>query len=513
MTMKNLLHLILPLIITCVITFFFWIPGIVQDDAFITFRVAHNLADGFGPYYNSTMHEEVSTTPAFVVISALFIKLGLDPIFSTRVLNLLAALLLVFLAWLWERKANENGVLLAPWMMAFSALLATNTASCMETTSYAACAALTIYLACQKKAFLSGLTGGLLVWLRPDGVLFLLPALLILLIEDKRIQLKPSLQWLCGLLPFIALLIFWKLSFYNNMLPNTFYVKGRFQLAVLMDGWGYIRNLLLVSGFIWVLVLVFWGLISSYRKWVAFIVILMLHALYYLYIGGDFIRIYRFGLPIVIFLCLGFSAGFSAFKKVLVKKYRLLPIFFLLVYVVSNILTFEIFFSDYYSRSSRGYIIRCKELAVFLDNEAGDRNKLLIGLQPAGCLPYYSQQRFVDYGSLSDRSLAMKSPVHAEAGPGHGCYDAKLILSRKPDLLLIGKIMPLSEPQLSPMLQVELDILAALEEEKASGVTRYRTVSWRTEDDKYYVMLVKIDGKLKDWLENPQLHQGISVID
>ncbi len=68
-------HFVLSLIlfITCYIISLQILANRVQynDDAFITFRVAQNLADGNGPYYNPDEQMQASTTPLYVLLLAL----------------------------------------------------------------------------------------------------------------------------------------------------------------------------------------------------------------------------------------------------------------------------------------------------------------------------------------------------------------------------------------------------------------------------------------------------------
>lgn len=66
-----------------------------HDDAFISLRYARNLAEHGQLTWNLGEYAEGYTNFLFVLLTALPIKLGLDPIYTTQIISLVAAILLV----------------------------------------------------------------------------------------------------------------------------------------------------------------------------------------------------------------------------------------------------------------------------------------------------------------------------------------------------------------------------------------------------------------------------------
>jgi len=74
-----------------------WHHSFIQDDAFISFRYAKNLAEGRGLAWNPGERVEGYTNFLWVLICALGIKLGMDPVRWTQVLGLILYLFTLIL--------------------------------------------------------------------------------------------------------------------------------------------------------------------------------------------------------------------------------------------------------------------------------------------------------------------------------------------------------------------------------------------------------------------------------
>ena len=72
----------------------------VAEDAFISFLFARNLADGLGPIWNAGEPPvEGYTNFLWVMCSAVWILLGVDPGFGAQLLGVGASLVTLFLLW------------------------------------------------------------------------------------------------------------------------------------------------------------------------------------------------------------------------------------------------------------------------------------------------------------------------------------------------------------------------------------------------------------------------------
>jgi len=86
--------LLIILVLASLILRIAWVvyTGYVDEDAFITFRFAQNLAEGRGFTYNPGQRVYGTTTPMFTFLMALWNLLCKDPVPGAWLFNLLAGL-------------------------------------------------------------------------------------------------------------------------------------------------------------------------------------------------------------------------------------------------------------------------------------------------------------------------------------------------------------------------------------------------------------------------------------
>ncbi len=65
-----------------------WLCRHSLDDAFITFRYSQHLAEGIGPVWNADQRVEGYTNFLWMVLMAVPIKLGLDPVLPANLISL-----------------------------------------------------------------------------------------------------------------------------------------------------------------------------------------------------------------------------------------------------------------------------------------------------------------------------------------------------------------------------------------------------------------------------------------
>src|SRR5690606_37237899 len=112
------------------------------DDAYIAFRFAENLATEQGLRFNvgGTLVEGF-TSPAWVVMSALGIMAGLDPMVVAKVAGLMSGIALIVLSWRFTklvRGRTDGWNLLPPLLIATNAHVAFWAMQGMETLLHAA---------------------------------------------------------------------------------------------------------------------------------------------------------------------------------------------------------------------------------------------------------------------------------------------------------------------------------------------------------------------------------------
>ncbi len=210
--------------------------GVHFDDAFITYRYARNLADGAGITWNIGQRPtEGYTNFLLVILLAPFIRLGLDPFWLTRFLNILAILASAVVLFNIGREyfqMNRVSAFLAAVIMlhpigAYAAMLG------LETCLYTFALLLVLfyynsYLTKKNKRYLLyfGLSSLAVFWLRPEGML------LVIICLANFFWHRRSLDWReigSALLPafFLPLIVYlvWKYWYFGDLFPNPYYLK------------------------------------------------------------------------------------------------------------------------------------------------------------------------------------------------------------------------------------------------------------------------------------------------
>lgn len=197
-----------------------WFRAFALDDAFITYRVAQQLAAGHGLVYNAGEPVLTTTAPGYAVLLAAGAKLGL-PVdrlgLVTSVLSLVAA------AWtLAELGAGVAGAAL----LATSPLLLGTLG--METCTQVALVFAGLLGAARGRPFAAFVCAGLACAVRPDAALpALLVALTFLLANGRDVRARPAPAILAALAGglIVAALYAWLWRQFGTPLPNTLAAK------------------------------------------------------------------------------------------------------------------------------------------------------------------------------------------------------------------------------------------------------------------------------------------------
>lgn len=306
----------------------------VAEDAFISFRFARHVALGEGFVWNiGEPPVEGYTNFLWVVLMALVLKLGFAPEIPSQVLGILATgttMLFVYrISCLVHGDTRSPFRFVAPVLMAASGPIATWAASGMETNLFMALVTMALFyylrdlerdeLGWQSSAclLLAGLT-------RPEGVmvfalLWAHHALRGLALRRRPWNDRRFLTWtLLFLIPGLVYFA-WRYAYFGYLLPNVFYAKGAGSIHHLERGAAYVTlfarifllpALLLLPALPAVIV----GHAKRSRVRVAWwlvpiALVVLAYVGYVVYVGGDYMAMFRFMVPIIPMLYLLVQEG------------------------------------------------------------------------------------------------------------------------------------------------------------------------------------------------------------
>jgi len=214
------------------------------DDAFITFRMAQNLADGHGLRFNPDgAPVEAASNFLLTVALAGAHRLHLSMIQSSLAISLVStALTLLLLAWCAWRHVGPFG-LLASAAWATMSLVPSNATNGLESSLFTLLllVGVAIYVEADDAArprrrllLLSSLVFALLSMTRPEGPIFVLALGGIRLVDLIRrwhhqgrrgLDLRSEAWWAGGFILLYLPYTLWRVSYFGMLLPNTFHVK------------------------------------------------------------------------------------------------------------------------------------------------------------------------------------------------------------------------------------------------------------------------------------------------
>ncbi|MHC4513331.1 MAG: hypothetical protein ACYS5W_06495 [Planctomycetota bacterium] len=289
----------------------------VCDDAFISFRYAKNLVDGHGLVFNAGERVEGYTNFLWTMLVAAGMTAGVDPVVFGHVVGILFHLATIVLL----LRSTAVAVPVAAVALALHHHSAEFASCGLETAMFTFLVTVglmrLIAATAAKDHVLASLALVLATMTRPDGVLFVVVAAALVLwlsIRQQRWELLVAftLPLLLIYLPYFV----WRVTYYGDLLPNTFYAKAANEPR-LDQGLTYVSLYFLHYPAV-VVGLVFWGMLAWQRR-AADIVqggwdgmrspVLLLGAgllwlAYVAWVGGDFM-FGRFVLPVTPVLLLG----------------------------------------------------------------------------------------------------------------------------------------------------------------------------------------------------------------
>lgn len=422
------------IVIIGIAMWFAWIYRFMQDDAFISFRYARNLARGLGIVYNPGEHVEGYTNFLWTVCMAPSYVIGVDVVSWSECLSILSFVGVLILI---RRIANRwFGSNVALWALGLAAV---NYSFC----AYATGGLETMFGIFWMLLVVDSLASGHIAFAalatvasfmtRMDSSLILFPFWVAAFFRDgiRNPRWHDLFVGSIVVLPLVAVWLYCRHEYYGAWLPNTFLIKGDVSP---IRGMMYVGMFHVLYGFVVVLPFLFMRRIAHVVSLPALVSILLWH-LYLIMVGGDFME-FRLFLP-----CFPMLAIITA--KILSERCRLL----LLVLLVMAIVGLPRFMPSKLVQpihDLKSYHDEMMDYANELKSILGpDVDDVKIAITCAGILPYVTDLPTLDLLGLNDRDVAIKGkhilPAHGWLGnrPGH-CRIATwdMVVEKRVNLLI-----------------------------------------------------------------------------
>jgi arabinofuranosyltransferase len=412
----------------------------VQDDAFISFRYADNLVSGLGLVWNEGEAIEGYTNFLWTLLMSVPIALGIDVVAFSYAAGLLLFLVTLHFTYHAAVNAFESKAvgLLTIVLLGTNYTFSIYATGGLETQLQASLFSMILYvlfMGIKRRRwgvvpFLEiSVLAGLAAMTRLDSAVFLIligPLALFFLLREPVSGKQKAVHFAALALPFFLLIggwFLWKLSYYGNILPNTFYAKVG-EVALEKNG---IRFLGMFFLSYWLLPFPLLALVFAkriftnvYTAILSGIVLLWLG--YIVKVGGDFME-FRFLVPV-----LPFAFMLIAWLIVTCVKRRFLQVLLAMVVIagsVNHALTFDTasYRKNIETRATLyGHIIRenenWDEIGRVLGRAFGYNRDVTIAVTAAGATPYYSKLRTLDMLGLNDAWIAKNGDHHSNK-PGH----------------------------------------------------------------------------------------------
>jgi len=419
------------------------------DDVYITLRYARNWDDGLGPVYNpGEAPVEGYTNFGWMALLAGLMKLGAPGPATAKALAELCILGAIFFAWLLGRRLGGKDSWAGPaaaWALALSSSFTFwGLAGAMEVAPLALVLTAGFYLLLgregadgkkrNRELLGAGLLFGLAGLLRPEGSLFtLLGVLYVWPGRDGRFK-----RLLLYLLPPVVLVggheVF-RLAYYGDLLPNTFYAKTGLNGRLVLRGLEYLGVFALSHLPLFLLAAALpWRKLG--KRLAPMLAAVGLYFIYLVLIGGDWMA-WRLFVPILPILAVTAGLGLDRLRRLdLPLRKAVLPL--MVAASAGGLFLLTTSLGEYAHIGE----YRFHETLHFRTGhwlaEVSDPDDT-IAVSSAGIMPWLTGLNTIDMLGLNDRHIARFGvDLGGRASPGHERYDNDYVLGRRPDWIILG---------------------------------------------------------------------------
>jgi len=436
----------------------------LTDDSYISYRYSRNLAQGHGLRWNIDEEPVEGYTNFLWILIGTAVYMG-APSFLPLIMQILGIILFLAALWLFYRillpvfAGRESDVWPFLFLFAASGPLVLWATSGLETPLFMFLI-LAVFYRYQRLPAEDDLKAESGLWTltflaflaRPDGIL------VGAVIGFERIILLKGWKRPRAIIPLVLFFLFpfiaynaWRFFYFHALLPNTFHAKATGAPLLQVK-----KGLLYLGDFGWACLLplipLWFALVLRSRDksrgetfslpWLRpVLVFLALFTAYIVYVGGDYMSMFRFFVPLLPLIYL-VSAAWFRWRGARLEALVWLAI--LITLLPSTPLDKPLFGGNktyHYGgwegfKTERWYIRRYEAIGRALDRAVPDKSASVV-IPAIGAVGYFSGLDVLDYYGLTDRVIArMKRKAFAGNFPGHEKTDIDYILSRKPTILM-----------------------------------------------------------------------------
>jgi len=526
---KTVLLLFLGIIAIFIIHAFYL--STIAEDAFISFRFAKNLTAGNGLVWNAGEPPvEGYTNFLWILISAGILYAGFNLLIFSQITGIFASIILLIYVYLFCKKIlgfDKYASILPSLFLAFSGPFATWATSGMETNLFTLLVFgsfyyLASYWKLQKNKLLvfSLLLNMLATLTRPEGFgifVILIVFHLYKLYKAKNTKaLRTSLK-LTSLFYIVPILIYfiWRFTYFGYLLPLTFYAKTGGSFYQWFRGFRYLffflfHYLVPLVPIIFVFLFInndrirfleFFKLDGGKNNYILFsiqlsAVIPVLYTFYIILVGGDYMAMYRFFVPILPFIYLLLASLLNSILKNFIDTNKQKVIFAALILFAlggtilqSTPLEKFLFVKPSNTHgeyqgvlTERWHTNRLTLIGKFF-NDYKKSAEESVATGAIGAISYYSNMKIYGLYGLVDPFIAKKEIKDIGKGfPGHEKSDLMHVLSKQPKYFMFSRELteePLSYPKFSEkvnkVLQSEYRVVSKWLEDKQNNEEGYFT--------------------------------------
>jgi arabinofuranosyltransferase len=425
----------------------------IADDALISLRYSQRLLAGQGLTWNSGERVEGYSNLLWVLFCALLALTGMDLVTAARVLGIASVTAVIGAVVYAHRPQNFKTalpILLVLMFLPLSAPIAVWAIGGMEQPLVAgllACAIVLCYRPLEttgeqtKSLWLPGLLLAMLCLTRLDGALFTIVAVAVILIigHAKRAAWRKALILAAFPILFTLLQIAFRRVYYGEWIPNTALVKFTPSLKHALDGWHYILAggfpiLPLIAAAAGAVVVSFWKKFMRARM-VLLSGMLFAWTVYVIVIGGDIFPAWRHFVPLIVLLTLMAAIG-AEWVATHARSVHLFATSTVLMLLLGIFVFLQARDGENLRAVSERWEWDGRAVGILLKQAFG-KQQALMAVDPAGCLPYWSELPSIDMLGLNDYYLPRHPPPGVGQGAiGHELGDGQYVLNRQPDLVV-----------------------------------------------------------------------------